>query len=63
MALAANIAMFVIELAASASSGSAALVADAADFLSDAANYGLSLGALALGPPTNGLKVGGTLLN
>jgi len=49
IALVANIAMFVIELAASLWSGSSALAADAADFLGDSANYALSLGALALG--------------
>ena len=49
IALLANLAMFGIELAASWSSGSSALAADAADFLGDSANYALSLGALALG--------------
>jgi Co/Zn/Cd efflux system component len=49
IALAANLAMFFVELAASAYSGSSALAADAADFLGDSANYALSLGALALG--------------
>lgn len=49
IALFANIAMFFVELAASAFSGSSALAADAGDFLGDSANYALSLGALALG--------------
>jgi Co/Zn/Cd efflux system component len=49
IALLANLAMFVVELAASAWSGSSALAADAADFLGDSANYALSLGAIALG--------------
>src|SRR5260221_3714451 len=48
-ALAANIAMFGVELVASVLSGSSALAADAADFLGDSANYALSLGALAAG--------------
>jgi Co/Zn/Cd efflux system component len=47
--LAANLAMFVVEVAAAAWSGSSALAADAADFLGDSANYALSLGALAIG--------------
>jgi Co/Zn/Cd efflux system component len=41
--------MFVVEVAASWSSGSSALAADAADFLGDSANYALSLGAIVLG--------------
>lgn len=49
IALAANVAMFFVELVASVISGSSALAADAGDFLGDAANYALSLGALALG--------------
>ena len=49
IALAVNAAMFAVELAASASSGSAALAADAVDFAGDAANYGLSLAAIAAG--------------
>lgn len=49
IALAANAAMFVLEVFASFHSGSAALAADAADFLGDSANYALSLGALAMG--------------
>ena len=49
IALGANIAMFVVELAAAAWSGSSALAADAADFLGDSANYALSLAAIAMG--------------
>jgi Co/Zn/Cd efflux system component len=49
IALLANVAMFAVELLASAWSGSSALAADAADFLGDSANYALSLGALAIG--------------
>ena len=49
IALAVNAAMFFVELAASATSGSAALAADAVDFAGDAANYGLSLAAIAAG--------------
>jgi Co/Zn/Cd efflux system component len=49
IALAANAAMFLVELVAAWWSGSSALAADAADFLGDSANYALSLGALALG--------------
>jgi Co/Zn/Cd efflux system component len=49
IALFANLAMFAVELVASAWSGSSALAADAADFLGDSANYALSLGAIALG--------------
>jgi Co/Zn/Cd efflux system component len=41
--------MFFVELTASLLSGSSALAADAADFLGDATNYGLSLAALAAG--------------
>ena len=44
-----NAAMFLVELAASAASGSASLAADAVDFAGDAANYGLSLAAIAAG--------------
>jgi len=49
IALGANLAMFFVELAASAFSGSSSLAADALDFLGDSANYAASLGALALG--------------
>jgi Co/Zn/Cd efflux system component len=49
IALAANAAMFFVEVLAAAWSGSSALAADAGDFLGDSANYALSLGALAAG--------------
>jgi Co/Zn/Cd efflux system component len=49
IALAANALMFTVESGASFVAGSTALLADAADFFGDAANYGASLGALALG--------------
>ena len=49
IALAVNAAMFAVELAGSAASGSAALAADAIDFAGDAGNYGLSLAAIAAG--------------
>ena len=49
IALVVNAAMFLVELGASATSGSAALAADAVDFAGDATNYGLSLAAIAAG--------------
>lgn len=49
IALAANAAMFLVELAASIHSGSTALAADAVDFLGDAGNYAASLAAIAAG--------------
>ena len=48
VALALNVAMFAIEVAGSVRSGSVSLLADAIDFLGDAANYGLSLAVLSL---------------
>lgn len=48
IALLVNAAMFVLELGAGLRSGSASLLADAIDFLGDAANYGLSLWVLAM---------------
>ena len=48
IALLVNAAMFVVELGAGLSSGSASLLADAIDFLGDAANYGVSLLVLAM---------------
>lgn len=48
IALAANLAMFVVEIAAGALSGSRALQADALDFLGDAANYAVSLGVAGM---------------
>ncbi|HEX6708362.1 MAG TPA: cation transporter [Albitalea sp.] len=47
-ALLLNVAMFAVEVAASASSDSVSLLADAIDFLGDAANYGVSLSVLGL---------------
>ncbi len=44
-----NAAMFLVEIAGGLASGSVSLLADAADFLGDAANYGLSLAMLPLG--------------
>lgn len=49
IALAVNFVMFLVEFGASLRADSASLLADAVDFAGDAANYGLSLGALALG--------------
>lgn len=48
IALVVNAAMFVVELGAGLHSGSASLLADAIDFLGDAANYGVSLWVLAM---------------
>jgi Co/Zn/Cd efflux system component len=50
VALVLNAIMFAVELAAGLAAGSSSLLADAADFAGDAANYGLSLGALAAAP-------------
>ncbi|MBX3665273.1 MAG: cation transporter [Burkholderiales bacterium] len=50
IALLVNAAMFLVEIAAGALAGSAALLADALDFFGDAANYGVSLVALAMVP-------------
>ena len=47
VALLINAAMFVVEIAASAQSGSLSLLADAIDFAGDALNYGVSLAVLA----------------
>lgn len=49
VALAVNLAMFAIEIAAGFRSGSVSLLADAIDFFGDAANYGVSLAVLSLG--------------
>ena len=49
-ALAINAAMFGIELGASVNVGSVSLLADSADFLGDAANYGVSLFVLGMAP-------------
>ncbi|MFN3437596.1 MAG: cation transporter [Acidovorax sp.] len=48
MALIVNAAMFAVEVGAGVQSGSASLLADAIDFLGDAANYALSLWVLAM---------------
>lgn len=48
VALAVNALMFLVEVAASWSSGSVSLLADSVDFLGDAANYALSLAVLAM---------------
>jgi Co/Zn/Cd efflux system component len=48
IALTVNLFMFVAEVAASWSSGSVLLLADAVDFFGDAANYGLSLAVLSM---------------
>ena len=47
-ALVVNAAMFAIELSAGFNSGSVSLLADAIDFLGDAANYGVSLAVLTM---------------
>jgi Co/Zn/Cd efflux system component len=49
IALIANAAMFFVEAAASWPAESTALLADAIDFFGDAANYGVSLMAIAAG--------------
>jgi Co/Zn/Cd efflux system component len=43
VALAVNLAMFIVEVVAGSTAESSALLADALDFLGDAANYGISL--------------------
>lgn len=48
IALVVNAAMFVIEMSAGFASGSQALMADALDFLGDAANYAISLGVAGM---------------
>lgn len=47
-ALVVNAAMFAVELGAGFRSGSVSLLADAIDFLGDAANYGVSLAVLTM---------------
>lgn len=49
VALGVNAVMFGVELAGGFKSESVSLLADAADFLGDAVNYGLSLAVLSLG--------------
>lgn len=48
VALALNALMFMVEAAASWTSGSVSLLADSIDFFGDAANYGLSLAVLGM---------------
>ena len=48
VALIVNAAMFAVEMGAGMRSGSASLLADAIDFLGDAANYAVSLWVLAM---------------
>lgn len=48
IALIANAAMFVVELAAGLAAGSVSLQADALDFFGDAANYAVSLAVLGM---------------
>ena len=48
IALAVNLAMFLLEISAGLVSGSVSLLADAIDFFGDAANYGLSLAVLSM---------------
>lgn len=50
IALVVNTAMFGIEIAAGLRSGSVSLLADAIDFFGDAANYGVTIAVLSLGP-------------
>lgn len=50
VALAINTGMFIVELAFGWKAGSVSLLADAVDFLGDAANYGLSLFVLVMLP-------------
>lgn len=52
IALAVNAAMFAVELAAGAASGSVSLLADSIDFFGDAANYALSLAVLGMAAAT-----------
>lgn len=49
VALVINAAMFSVEIVGGLKSGSMSLFADALDFAGDAANYGISLAALAMG--------------
>ena len=48
IALAVNLAMFMVEIAAGARAGSTSLLADSLDFLGDAANYAISLWVIGL---------------
>lgn len=49
IALAINLAMFVVEIVSGLRSGSVSLLADAIDFAGDAANYGITLVVLSMG--------------
>src|SRR5262245_772267 len=49
IALVVNLAMFLVEIVSGLAAGSTALLADAADFFGDAANYAISLLVLPLG--------------
>ena len=49
IALAVNLAMFVVEIGFGVRAGSVSLLADALDFLGDTANYGISLWVLGMG--------------
>lgn len=49
IALAVNLGMFAVEVAAAARADSASLLADSLDFLGDAGNYGIGLWVLGLG--------------
>ncbi|WP_407292574.1 cation transporter [Stutzerimonas zhaodongensis] len=49
VALAINLAMFVVEIISGLRSGSVSLLADAIDFAGDAANYGITLVVLSMG--------------
>ena len=65
VALVVNAGFFVAEIAAGAAAGSAALQADALDFLGDAANYAISLGVAGLALAWRSraaLAKGGTML-
>ncbi len=62
--LAINAVMFVVEIGAGLAAGSAALQADALDFLGDAANYGISLFVVGMAlryRATAALAKGGTM--
>lgn len=49
IALAVNLAMFMVEIGSGLRAGSVSLLADALDFLGDTANYGISLWVLGMG--------------
>ncbi|MCW5649075.1 MAG: cation transporter [Ramlibacter sp.] len=49
IALVVNAAMFLVEIGSGLRSGSVSLLADAIDFLGDAANYGVTLAVLSMG--------------